>query len=237
MRVTIKADTAQMQRKLQTLVDKQLTFAAAVAATKTAIQVRNDYVLRDYRRTFDVKNKAFEKVVHNVAAADARFAKSNKIAIAAIKRKDAPQIRGTTRRAEKAGKAPANTRFMNRHVNGGIKFPQTKKTIAIPLSDGPVTRRRSGAKAGAVTKTFEPKTVMGSDRGFILNSKKKGKKFIARRMARGKVQVLYTLDYNAKIRKRYNPLPEARRGVMLHYPRLFRRAFVKALVDSKRRGI
>jgi hypothetical protein len=45
MRVTIKADTAQMQRKLQTLVDKQLTFAAAVAATKTAVEVRNNYVL------------------------------------------------------------------------------------------------------------------------------------------------------------------------------------------------
>ena len=56
-------------------------------------------------------------------------------------------------------------------------------------------------------------------------------------MARGKVQVLYSLNDSARILKRYNPLPEARRGVMLHYPRLFRRAFVKALVDSKRRGI
>ena len=58
MRVTIKADTAEMERRLQSLVDKQIAFAAAVAATQTAVRVRNDYVLRDYRRTFDVKNKA-----------------------------------------------------------------------------------------------------------------------------------------------------------------------------------
>ena len=171
-----------------------------------------------------------------MAAADARFAKSNKIAIAAIKRKDAPHIMGTTRREEKAGKAPANTKFMDRHVTGGTKLPNKKK-IAIPLSDSPVSRRRSGPKAGAVTKTFEPKTIMNSGRGFRFYSKRKGKTFIARRMARGKVQVLYSLNDSARIPKRYNPLPEARRGVMLHYPRLFRRAFVKALVDSKRRGI
>ena len=63
MRVTIKADTAQMQRKLQTLVDKQLTFAAAVAATKTAVEVRNNYVLPAYRKAFEARNKPFEKVV------------------------------------------------------------------------------------------------------------------------------------------------------------------------------
>ena len=140
MRISIKADTPRMERKLRTLVDKQLAFAAAVAATRTAIQVRNDFVLRDYRRTFDVKNKSFEKVVHNVAAADARFAKANRIAVAAIKRRDAPHVRGTSKRVEKTGKAPPDTKFMARHATGGTKLPQTKKTIAVPLSDSPVRR-------------------------------------------------------------------------------------------------
>ena len=72
MRVTIKSDSAQMERKLQALVDKQLTFAAAVAATKTAVEVRNNYVIPAYRKAFEARNKPFEKVVHNVAAADAR---------------------------------------------------------------------------------------------------------------------------------------------------------------------
>jgi hypothetical protein len=235
MRLTIKADTVQMERKLRTLVDKQLTFAAAVAATKTAVQVRNDFVLPEYRKTFEARNKPFEKVVHNVAAADARFAKANGYAVAAIKRKDAPQIAGTTRRAERSGRAPASTDFMRRHASGGVKAPSKGRKIAIPISGSPISRRKGGAKAGAVTKTFEPKTILNSGRGFIMNSKKSGKSFIARRMARGKVQVLYTLANNATIPKSYDPKPRAIRGIQKLYPRQFRRAFLKALKTARLR--
>lgn len=235
MRVTIKSDSAQMERKLQTLVRNQLTFAAAVAATKTAVEVRNNYVLPAYRKAFEVRNKPFEKVVHNVAAADARSAKSTGVAVAAIKRMDAPPIPGTTKRREKAGRAPVSTDFMKRHVRGGVKTPKGGSKVAIPITGSPVSRRRAGPKAGAITKTFQPKTVMQSDRGFILRSKKNGKSFIARRMARGKVQVLYTLAQNAKISARYNPLPAAQRGVAARYPVQFRRAFFKALKTAKLR--
>jgi hypothetical protein len=235
MRVTIKADTAEMQRKLQTLVDKQLTFAAAVAATKTAVEVRNNYVLPAYRKAFEARNKPFEKVVHNVAAADARSAKATGVAVAAIKRKDAPHIPGTTKRTERSGRGPASTDFMKRHVAGGVKTPRGGSKVAIPITGSPISRRKAGPKAGAVTKTFEPKTIMQSDRGFILRSKKNNKSFIARRMARGKVQVLYTLANNAKIPARYNPLPAAQRGVAARYPVQFRRAFFKALKTAKLR--
>ena len=61
MSVTIKADTVQMERKLQTLVNKQLAFAAAVAATKTAVEVRDNYVLPAYRKAFEARNKPFER--------------------------------------------------------------------------------------------------------------------------------------------------------------------------------
>jgi ribosomal protein L34 len=235
MRISIKADTPQMERKLQTLVRNQLSFAAAVAATKTAVEVRNNYVLPAYRKSFEVRNKPFEKVVHNVAAADARSAKATGIAVAAIKRKDAPYVPGTTKRTERSGRGPASTDFMRRHVKGGVKAPRGGSKIAIPITGSPVSRRRAGPKAGAITKTFQPKTVMQSDRGFILRSKKNGKSFIARRMARGNVQVLYTLAQNANIPARYNPLPAAQRGVAARYPVQFRRAFFKALKTAKLR--
>jgi len=235
MRISIKADTPQMERKLRNLVDKQLAFAAAVAATKTAVQVRNDFVLPAYRKAFEARNKPFEKVVHNVAAADARSAKATRTAVAAIKRKDAPHIPGTTKRQERSGRGPASTDFMKRHVKGGVKAPKGGSKIAIPITGSPVSRRKGGPKAGAITKTFQPKTVMQSDRGFILRSKKSGKSFIARRMARGKVQVLYTLANNATIQASYNPLPRARIGVQKLYPRQFRRAFLAALKTARLR--
>ena len=234
MRITISADNEKLERKLQALVDKQIAFAAAVAATKTAVEVRNNYVLPEYRKSFDVRNRPFEKVVHNVAAADARFAKANGFAVASIKRKDAPQVTGTTRRAERSGKGPTSTEFMRRHVRGGVKTPRGGSKVAIPITNSPITRRKGGAKAGAVNKTYEPKTVMQSGKGFIMRGKS-GKSFIARRMARGKIQVLYTLANNAAIPKRYNPMNRAARGVAARYPVQFRRAFIKAMKTARLR--
>jgi hypothetical protein len=155
--------------------------------------------------------------------------------VAAIKRKDAPHIPGTTKRQERSGRGPASTDFMKRHVRGGVKSPRGGSKIAIPITGSPISRRKAGPKAGAVTKTFEPKTIMNSERGFILRSKKSGKAFIARRMARGKVQVLYTLASNAKIPRSYDPMPRARIGVQKLYPRQFRRAFLAALKTARLR--
>lgn len=232
MRVKITADNEKLERKLQNLVVKQIGFAAAVAATKTAVEVRNNYVLPQYRKAFDVRNKPFEKVVNNVAAADARFAKSNGYAVATIKRKDAPRHAGNARRVERTGKAPASTEFMKRHITGGVKAAKGK-FVAIPLSDSPITRRKSGAKAGAVTKTYEPKTIMNSGKGFILEGKKG--KFIARRMSRGGLQVMYSLKPDANIKRRYNPMARAQRGVEARFPIQFRRAFIKAMKTAKLR--
>ena len=236
MRIRISADNEQLERKLQSLVVKQLAFAAAIAATKTAVEVRNNYVLPEYRKSFEVRNKAFERIVHNVAAADARFAKANGFAVASIKRKDGPQVAGTLRRAERSGRGPSSTEFMRRHVTGGVKAPLGGSKVAVPITGSPITRRKAGAKAGAINKTYQPKTVMQSDRGFILKSKKNGKSFIARRMARGKIQVLYTLADSVKIPKRYNPMNRAARGVAARYPVQFRRAFLKALKTARLRA-
>ena len=234
MLIEIKSDSAKLAARLEALVKKQATFAAAVAATKTAKDVRDQYVLPNYRRTFDVKNRAFEKVVHNVSAADARHAKKTGIAVAAIKRKDSPRIQGTAKRAERSSRGPTDTSFMERHVKGGTKTPKGKH-LAIPISDGSVRRRKGGPKAGAILKASQPKTII--DRGgFVLG--KRGKQFIARRRKRGKgkgLEIMYSLANQAQIPKRYNPMPDAERGVRVRYPVQWRFAFIKALKTAKLR--
>lgn len=234
MKVQIKSDSAEMEKKLEALAKKQTMFAAAMALTKTAVEVRDNYVVPKYRKTFTARNKAFEKIVHSVSAADARYAKKTGRAVAAIKRRDAPMVQGTSKRKERGGKGPSTTDFMKLHVSGGVKRPKGQK-LAVPLSGSKVTRRKAGAKAGAVTKTFEPKTIIESGKGFILGKKGSGKSYIARRMARGGVQVLYSLKDNVKIQPSYNPFRVAQRGARARYPIQFRRAFIKALKTARLR--
>ena len=121
---------------------------------------------------------------------------------------------------------------MKRHVTGGTKTPKGQK-LAIPLSNSKVTRRKAGVKAGAITKTFQPKTIIESGKGFILGKKGSGKSYIARRMARGGTQVLYSLKPSAKINPVYNPIPAAQKGVSARFPVQFRRAFFKALKTAR----
>lgn len=231
MRIRINSDSTAFGKKLALVAQKQVQFAAAVAATKTAVVVRDDYVLRDYKRHFNVRNRAFQKIVHNVAAADSKYARMNNKAVASIKRRDGPKVQGTTRRAEKAGKGPSSTDFMIKHHTGGTKLPIGGQALAIPLTDSVITRRKSGAKAGAVNKTYEPKTLYGSGKAFSVETRKGA--FLVRRMARGNLQFLYSYKKHSRIKKRYNPFPEAQRGVMLHYERLFRRELVKALKTAR----
>lgn len=233
MRVKIKSDSAKMERKLENLAKKQVVFAAVVATTKTSVEVRNNYVVPKYKKTFNARNKAFgERLIHNISAADAKHAKKTGIAVAAIRRRDGPLVPGTSRRKEKAGRGPSTTSFMKRHVTGGTKTPKGQK-LAIPLSNSKVSRKKAGAKAGAVTKTFEPKTIMESGKGFIIGKKGSGKSYIARKMARGGVQVLYSLKDSANIKPVYDPIPAAKKGVAARFPVQFRRAFFKALKTAR----
>ena len=231
MKVSIEANTDQMRMKLKNLVDKQLLFAATRATTKTAVDVRNRYVLPEYNKSFTVRNKKFSKVVHSVAAADLKSTKRTGVAVAAIKRMDAPHVPGTTKRRERVGKAPASTEFMKRHLKGGIKIGRHGKKIAIPLSNSPVSRTTSGK----ISKNFQPKTIVQSGRGFVFKGERGNKSFLGRQMGNGKLQVLYTLAESTKIDKRYNPLPAAQRGVSARFPRKFRESFIQALKTAKLR--
>lgn len=233
--VSIKTDSAKMARKLDNLVKKQLAFAVTQATTKTAIVTRDDYVLPQYRRDFTVRNKPFEKLAHSVAAADLKSTRMTGVAVAAIMPRDGKRPRGTSK--GRAVPKKLDTSFMTRQRTGGIKKPKNSKNISVPISGSPITRRTGGSKAGAIRKNFEPKTLMQNfpDKTFIKKNKR-GNKIMYRKLGKKqKIQPMYFLTPSTNIKRRHNPLPEARRGVAFHFPRLFRRSFILALKTAKLR--
>lgn len=231
---SIKANTVEMQRKLENVVRKQIPFAASRAVTQTATVVRDDYVLREYRRSFTSRNKAFEKTFHSVAAANVKSTRATGVAVAAIMPRDGKRPAGTTR-----AKSPANldTAFMRRHVSGGIKTPKNGRKIAIPVKSAPITRKTAGRGAGGIRNNYLPETLMKNKQKAFIKTNKKGNSILYRKFGRGgkKLQPMYVLKPAANIRGGYNPLPEARRGVAFHFPRLFRRNFIKAIKTAKLR--
>ena len=230
MKVKIQSNAAEMHKKLDNLVRKQFSFAATRATTKTAVEVRNRYVLPEYRKQFAVRNKNFGRIVHTVKAADLKHTRRTGVAVAAIKRWDSPSVTGTTKRNEpRIGKRPKSTEFMDRHVTGGQKTGTRGKKIAIPLTNSPITY----GMGGKISKSFQPEQVIKSGRGFVFKGRG-GKSFIGR-MTSGELDVLYTLAQSTKIDKRYNPLPAARRGFAARFPRKFRESFIQALKTAKLR--
>ena len=229
---TVKANTPELRLKLQQLITKQIAFAAARAVTATAVVTRDDYVLPEYRRTFQSRNKPFEKGVHAVSAADTNFAKRTGFAIAAITPRDRPKVTGTT--AARGTRVPT-TEFMNRHVTGGIKTPKAGRTVAIPVNNTANRRKKGGRSAGAVIDSLQPKKLLDG-KGFVLGKHGSSRIVIAKRIGRGKkrdIEVMWALKRSANIRKRYNPLPAAKRGVMLHFERLMRRQMVMAIKTAR----
>lgn len=231
--ISIKADTEQMRRKLDNMVKKQLSFAVTKTVTQTATVVRDDYVLKEYRRNFTSRNKAFEKSVHSVAASHLGSTRRTGVAVAAIMPRDGKRPAGTTR-----SKPPAklNTSFMNRHVTGGTKTPKNGRKIAIPIKSAPITRKTAGRGAGGIRNNYLPETLMKNTERAFIKTNKRGNSILYRKFGRGKkLQPMYVLKPSANIKRRHNPLPEARRGVAFHFPRLFRRNFIKAIKTAKLR--
>jgi hypothetical protein len=229
---TVKANTPELRLKLQQLITKQIAFAAARAVTATAVVTRDDYVLPEYRRTFQSRNKPFEKGVHAVSAADTNFAKRTGFAIAAITPRDQPKLTGTT--AARGTRVPT-TDFMKRHVTGGIKTPKAGRTVAIPVNNTANRRKKGGRSAGAVIDSLQPKQLLQKN-AFVLGKHGSSSLVIAKRTGRGRkrdIEVMWALKRSANVRKRYNPLPAAKRGVMLHFERLMRRQMVMAIKTAR----
>jgi len=242
IRFSIKSDTDQMRKKLDNLARRQIPFAVARAVTQTAVKVRNEDITREYMRTFEARNLSFIMAVHRVYGANASFAKRTGVAVASIQPVDDPVPSGTTQSAagsrQGTKKTRAGTQFMKRHVKGGIKTSGRTK-LAIPVTGAKLTRRRSGSMEGAMTKVSKPKQVLARKNTFIGTSKRTGNSMIMQRTGskkNAKVRALYTLAPSAKIKRVYDPLPAAKRGIARTFPTLFRKSFVGALRTAKMRG-
>jgi len=233
--MSITSNSKEFEAKLKQLVTKQFLFATAVATTKTAVVVRNDYVAPEYKRTFKTRNIGFIKAVHRVHGANAAFTKQTGVAIASIHPVDDAPVRGTSaagQRGEGTKKTIAGTQFMKRHVSGGVKTPKKRK-VAIPNSDIGFSRRKAGATAGTINNAFKPKQLLAKKDYFI---KDKGSyAVIVKRVGRKKkkLKMMYVLAPSAKIRRVYNPLHVAQRGIDFHFPRLFKREFIVAMKKSR----
>jgi hypothetical protein len=230
MRISIRSNIPEVSARLDDLVKRQAPFALSLALNKTITTTRNVDLMREYSRFFEMRNKKFFQQVHQIRPSVATYTRKTGMAIAAIQRSELPSVSGTT----KQGKArTAQTSFMERHTRGGTKTPRTRRNIAVPIAKN-VTRKRAGAKAGAVNRSFEPKTVMQSDRGFIFQ--KGSRKFIAQRTGKSKIKVLYTLTKSAQIKGGYNPEAAVKRGMGKYFKIQYKQAWIQALRTARLRA-
>ena len=148
MRVSIKANTKEMEARLANLVQKQLPFALTKTVTKVATLTRDEQIYQEYNKFFEMRNKPFFRSVHSVAPAQLRFTKQTGVAVASIQRQDSPRPVGTL---PARGGRKADTSFMERHARGGIKTPKGK-FIAVPISGANLPRKKGGRQAGGAQR-------------------------------------------------------------------------------------
>lgn len=230
MRLDMKSNSADLQARMDRLVKKQLPFALSLGVNKAISKTRDDTLRTEYMKFFNMKNEAWFRQVHTIRNSTAKHVRKTGQAVVAIQRSSMKPPAGTAQ--GRKGRA-AFSDFMDRHTKGGVKTPQGSRNIAIPIEQN-VTRRKGGAKAGAVNKSFKPKTVMGTGKGFIFTSKKDGKKYLGRRRGSG-VQVLYSLRKSANIKSGYDPKAAVIAGLRRHLPREFNSAMRRALATAKLR--
>ena len=231
MRMTLKTNAPELQKGLDELVNRQLPFAVSLATNMSIQRTRDEHLKHEYNKFFTMRNKAWFKQVHSIRNSKVSHVKRTGIAVAAIQRSSLPSPPGTS---QKSLKRAAFSDFMEKHVNGGIKTPRGARNIAVPIERN-ITRKKGGAKAGAVNKSFQPKTVMGTGKGFVFE--KAGRKFLARRRGRGgkQTQVLFSLRKSVNIKGGYNPERAVRRGMNQFFQPMFRRALIKAIKTAKLR--
>lgn len=231
MRMTMKTNAPELQKGLDELVNRQLPFAVSLATNMSIQRTRDEHLKLEYSKFFTMRNKAWFKQVHSIRNSKVAHVKRTGMAVAAIQRSSLPSPPGT---AKKETRRAAFSDFMEKHVSGGIKTPSKSRNVAIPIEQN-ITRRKGGAKAGAVNKSFQPQTVMGTGKGFVFE--KGGRKFLARRRGRGgkQTQVLYRLKKTVNIKGGYNPERAVRRGMKQFFQPMFRRALIKAIKTAKLR--
>jgi hypothetical protein len=226
VKITIKTDMPEYAKKLQSMIESRVPAAMALALTDSLVDVRDHELMAAYKQFFTSRNQAFPKIVHSVAASSIEHAKRSKIAIGSIQRYEATRPVGTLQ-PRQVGRRPASTEFMERHVRGGMKSPKGGRSIAVP-QEANISRRKGGAKAGAVNKSYDPRNLLNKKDHFIITSKKTGRRLIVKRRSkrdRSKLKVFYSLRPFVNIKGGYDP----ERAVMVGMARAFEPAFGRRL--------
>lgn len=142
--VTVKADLAGLNRVFHDLTKKQISFATALAWTRSAEHGR-DAARARFSRAFSLRRKNLPQTVIRVPA----------------RKSDWPHLKGEVTFTNRSDKRLG---FLERQEFGGVKRPK-KKAIAIPSS------RIKRLKGGGISKTQRPGRLLEKKKHFSRNGK------------------------------------------------------------------
>ena len=227
--ISIKAKDKKLQKKIDALVDSQIPFAVSQGLSNAVQKTRDNELKHAYSGTFDKRNEQFFKLTHSVARSSISHTKRTGVAIAAIKRADAPKVNGTvggtTRRK-------VDTSFMEKHVTGGTrKALRTKKAIPLTQGRSPVLPIKRSRKTGKVSKAKEAKTLYPQDRTYMMGSKG-GNSVLMVRTGKKTVKAAYVFANSVTNTAKYNPINMVLRGVTRRMKTETQAALVSALRTS-----
>lgn len=229
--IKFTASDKALQGKLDDFVSRQVPFALSDALSNTLTKIRDNELMRSYKKTFTMRDRQFFKLTHSVARADISATKRSGVAIAAIKRADAPRIPGTVGGTTKK---PVDTSFMEKHVRGGRRRAlRTKKAV-------PITKGRTPAlgitrtKTGKVTKAKKASTLYAQDRSFVVGSKT-GDAILMVRTGKKTTKAAYLLTPSILNVKKYAPLLAVASGMRTRMKQEFQKSILKAVRTSRRR--
>jgi hypothetical protein len=228
--ISIKAEDKKLQKKIDALVFKQIPFAVSQGLSNAVQKTRDNELKHAYSGTFDKRNEQFFKLTHSVARASISHTKRTGVAIAAIKRADAPKVNGTvggtTRRK-------VDTSFMEKHVTGGTrKALRTKKAIPLTQGRSPVLPIKRSPKTGKVSKAKQAKTLYPQDRTYMMGSKG-GNSILMVRTGKKTVKAAYVFANSVTNTAKYNPTNMVLRGVTRRMKTETQAALVSALRTSR----
>lgn len=229
--IKFTASDKALQGKLDDFVSRQVPFALSDALSNALTKTRDNELRRSYKNTFKMRDKQFFKLTHAVARSNISFTKRTGIAVAAIKRADAPRIPGTVGGTTRK---PVDTSFMEMHVKGGRRRAlRTKKAV-------PITKGRTPAlgitrtKTGKVTKAKKAKTLYSQDRSFVVGDKNHNSILMVR-TGKKTIKAAYLFTPSVKNDPKYGPLAAVARGLRTRLYQEFDKSLLRAVRTSRRR--
>ena len=228
--ITITAKDKKLQRKVEAFAAQQMPFAVAVGLSNAVQKTRDNEVRRAYKLSFDLRNEQFFKLTHSVARASIRDTKATGVAVAAIKRADAPRIDGTSGGSTRR---KVDTSFMEFHVTGGTRRAlRTKKAIPVTSGASPIYPIKRSRKTGKVSKAKKASTLYKKDNTFMLG-KKGGTSVLMVKTGKKTVRAAYVFANSVTNKPKYNPISAVKSGVKTRVKSEIQAAMVVALRSSR----